>query len=88
MKLYKILAKEFLAEYTDMLRKLRNLTQEEMAERLHITSRAYGDLERGKYCFSTIALLFLLLMLNDDELKVFLEEFRKRVYDLEHKEAA
>ena len=88
MKLYKMLAKEFLAEYTDTLRKLRNLTQEEMAERLRITSRAYGDLERGKYCFSAIALLFLLLMLNDDELKVFLERFRKRVYDLEHKEAA
>lgn len=88
MKLYKMLAKGFLAEYTDTLRKLRNLTQEEMAERLRITSRAYGDLERGKYCFSAIALLFLLLMLNDDELKVFLERFRKRVYDLEHKEAA
>lgn len=88
MKLYKMLAKEFLAEYTDTLRKLRNLTQDEMAERLRITSRAYGDLERGKYCFSTIALLFLLLMLNDDELKAFLERFRKRVYDLEHKEAA
>ena len=88
MKQYKILAKEFLAEYTDKLRKLRNLTQEEMAERLHITSRAYGDLERGKYCFSAIALLFLLLMLSDDELNAFLEGFRKRVYDLEHKEAA
>lgn len=88
MKLYKMLAKEFLAEYTDTLRKLRNLTQDEMAEQLRITSRAYGDLERGKYCFSAIALLFLLLMLSDDELKVFLEGFRKRVYDLEHEDAA
>lgn len=88
MKLYKMLAKEFLAEYTDMLRKLRNLTQEEMAERLHITSRAYGDLERGKYCFSTIALLFLLLMLGDDELKSFLDRFRKLIYELEQKDAA
>lgn len=88
MKLYKILAKEFLAEYTAVLRKDRDLTQEEMAERLRITSRAYGDLERGKYCFSTIALLFLLLMLSDGELKTFLESFRKRVYELEHMEAA
>lgn len=88
MKLYKMLAKEFLAEYTDTLRKLRSLTQDKMAEQLRITSRAYGDLERGKYCFSTIALLFLLLMLNDAELKTFLDEFRKRVYDLEHMEAA
>lgn len=88
MKSYKMLVKEFLAEYTDALRKLRNLTQDEMAEQLRITARAYGDLERGKYCFSAIALLFLLLMLNDDERKAFLEGFRKRVYDLEHKEAA
>ncbi len=83
MKQYKTLAKEFLAEYTVTLRKLRNLTQDEMAERLRITSRAYGDLERGKYCFSAIALLFLLLMLSDDERKTLLEGFRKRVYDKE-----
>lgn len=88
MKQHKMLTKEFLAEYTDNLRKLRNLTQDEMAERLRITSRAYGDLERGKYCFSAITLLFLMLMLSDDEWKAFLEGFRKRVYDLEHKEAA
>ena len=88
MKLYKMLVKEFLAEYTDALRKLRSLTQEEMAEQLHITSRAYGDLERGKYCFSTISLLFLLLMLSNDELKDLLNEFRKRVYNLEHQEVA
>lgn len=86
MNLYKMLVREFLAEYVDTLRKGRNLTQEKMAEYLHITSRAYGDLERGKYCFSAIALLFLLLMLKDDELREFLDGFRKRVYILEHKE--
>ena len=78
MKLYKMLAKEFLAEYTDTLQELRNLTHEEMAERLRITSRAYGDLEREQYRFSAIARLFLLLMLNADELKAFLKGFRKR----------
>lgn len=46
MKLHKMLVKEFLAEYKDTLRKLRSLTQEEIAEQLHITSQAYGDLER------------------------------------------
>lgn len=88
MKQYKILARECLAEYTDTLRKARNLTQEKMAEHLRITSRAYGDLERGKYCFSTITLLFLLIMMTDDELKAFLDMFRKRVHELEHKEVA
>ncbi len=88
MKQYRALARNFLAEYVNALRKRRNLTQDEMAERLRITSRAYGDLERGKYCFSAVALLFLLLMLSEDEAKDFLREFRKRVDELEHKEAA
>ena len=88
MKQYRALARNFLAEYVNALRKRRNQTQDEMAERLRITSRAYGDLERGKYCFSAVALLFLLLMLSEDEAKDFLREFRKRVDELEHKEAA
>ena len=88
MKQYRALARNFLAEYVNALRKRRNLTQDEMAERLRITSRAYGDLERGKYCFSAVALLFLLLMLSEDEAKDFLRDFRKRGDELEHKEAA
>ena len=88
MKQYRMLAREFLAETANTLRKRRNLTQDEMAERLRITSRAYGDLERGKYCFSAFALLFLLLMLSEEEAACFLKEFRKRVDELEHKEAA
>lgn len=88
MKQYKILVKEFLAERTAALRKLRNPTQDEMAERLRITSRAYGDLERGKYCFSAITLLFLLLMLSNAERKDFLDRFREQVHDMEQQEAA
>ena len=83
-----MLTKGFLMEYTSTLRKSRALTQEEMAERLRITSRAYGDLERGKYCFSAITLLFLLLMLDGAELKALLGEFRKRVHALEYEDAA
>ena len=83
MTRYKRFVREFLSEYTDTLRKLRGLTQEEMAEQLRITSRAYGDLEQGKYCFSAIALLFLLLMLSDEERKRFLENFHKRICELE-----
>ena len=83
MTRYKRFVREFLSEYTDTLRKLRGLTQEEMAEQLRSTSRAYGDLEQGKYCFSAIALLFLLLMLSDEERKRFLENFHKRICELE-----
>lgn len=88
MKRYKLFARQFLAEYAGALRKHRKLTQDEMAEQLRITSRAYGDLERGKYCFSALALLFLLLMLNEEETKGLLERFRKQVNELECKEVA
>ena len=88
MKSYKILLRDFLSEYIDGLRKHRGLSQEEMAECLRITSRAYSDLERGKYCFSSIPLLFLLLMLDDNELKELLNYFRERVSALENQNAA
>ena len=88
MKQYKMLVREFLAGYTETFRKTQGLTQDKMAEALHITSRSYGDLERGKYCFSAITLLFLLLTLGDEEQKLLLEGFREKVRELEHKEAA
>ena len=88
MKSYKTLAKELLSAYADLVRSDRKLTQEEMAELLHISSRAYSDLERGKYCFSTITLLFLLLMLKEDELKALLDNFRERFRVLENSDAA
>lgn len=88
MKPYKLLVKEFLAEYAGALRKHRNLTQDEMAEQLRITGRAYGDMERRKYCFSAHALLFLLLMLREEEIKCFLEKFRKQADEMERREVA
>ncbi|MFR7893919.1 MAG: helix-turn-helix domain-containing protein [Dysosmobacter sp.] len=39
----------------------KSLTQEAMAEQLRISSRAYSDLERGKYAASAPTLLFLFL---------------------------
>lgn len=73
---YKEMTKVFLTGYADKLRKRKSLTQEKMAEQLHITSRAYGDLERGKYCFSANALMFLLLMLEEAELHGFMDSYR------------
>ena len=64
MNLYKSTLRSFLSEFASSLRKSRGMTQEEMAEKLRITGRAYSDLERGIYCFSTVALIFLLLMLK------------------------
>lgn len=83
MNLYKTVVKSFLPEFTSKPRKSRGLTQEEMAEKLRITSRAYSDLERGVYCFSAITLLFLLLMLKDGEVKDLLDSFRKEIKNAE-----
>ena len=55
--LAKLISKEILA-----LRRRLSLTQEAMAEYLHISCRAYGDLERGKYAISAATLMFLFPM--------------------------
>lgn len=68
MNPYKETLRKFFSEYVRTLRKCRGLTQEEMAEKLRISGRAYSDLERGIYCFSTVALVFLLLMLEEGEI--------------------
>ena len=85
---YKSLLQKQFSLQVKALRQKRNLTQEEMSERLHITSRAYSDLERGCSCCSALALLFFLLMLKSDELETFLNRIRKQIQVLEQKEAA
>lgn len=79
MKNDKELIKELLREIVPQRRKKQKLTQEQMAEKLHITQRAYSDLERGKNCFSIVPLIFLLLQMDEDELRNFLKELRKKL---------
>mgnify|MGYP005774047737 CR=1 FL=1 len=66
---YKLVVWDFLADYVKGWRAQQSprLTQEDMAERLHISSRAYGDLERKTYCFSTMLLIYFLVRLSDEE---------------------
>ena len=49
MKPYPALLAELLSKELYSLRQQKSLMQEAMAERLRISSRAYSDLERGKY---------------------------------------
>ena len=88
MNLYKSTLRSFLSEFASSLRKSRGMTQEEMAEKLRITGREYSDLERGIYCFSTVALIFLLLMLKEDEMKEFLTALRGEITKAEGREVA
>ena len=85
---YKKRIGKFLAEFVFSLRKKRNLSQEKMAEYLHISRRAYSDLEKGKHCFSAVSLLFLLLMLTEGERRVLLERLREIILTLEQREIA
>ena len=88
MNPYKETLRKFFSEYVNALRKRRGLTQEEMAERLRITGRAYSDLERGIYCFSAVALVFLLLMLEEHEIKELLSSLREEIAKVEDREVA
>lgn len=83
MTTYKLLLREFFSDSAEAVRNKKGMTQEEIAERLRITSRAYGDLERGKYSFSATALIFFLLMMEADERLELPDEFREKVYAME-----
>ena len=88
MNPYKEILRKFFSEYVSALRKRRGLTQEQMAEKLRITGRVYSDLERGIYCFSAVALVFLLLMLEEHELKELLSPLREEIAKVEDREVA
>ena len=65
--MYKEAVKACLSQYTRTVRQKLGWSQEQMAEYLRISPRAYGDLERGKFCFSSWSLLFLLRLVGKDE---------------------
>ena len=88
MNPYKEILREFFSKYVSTLRRRRGLTQEEMAEKLRITGRAYSDLERGIYCFSAVALVCLLLMLEEGEIKEILSLLREEIEKVENREVA
>ena len=88
MKPYPALLAELLSGGLSSLRQQMALTQEAMAERLHISSRAYSDLERGRYAASAPTLMFLFSMLDADAQGALVRQFMKRVQALEVTDAA
>ena len=88
MKPYPALLAELLSEELSSLRQQMALTQEAMAERLRISSRAYSDLERGRYVASAPTLLFLFSMLEADAQGALVQQFMKQVQALEGTDAA
>ena len=88
MKPYPALLAEVLSEELSSLRQQKALTQEAMAEQLHISSRAYSDLERGRYAASAPTLLFLFSMLDAEAQGALVQQFMDRVQALEGTDAA
>ena len=76
MQAYKAIFQEPLMNRLYSYRKEQQLSQEKMAEFLHISLRSYIDLEHGKYCFSALSLIFFLTILPKDELHKLIDEFR------------
>ncbi len=87
MKIYNGLVKSFLSELVGKLRYDLNISQEKMSEYLRISTRAYGDLERGRFCFSATSLLFLMACLDEKDVLKLLDEFKKLIDEVENKEA-
>lgn len=75
-KVYTTIFKQCFRVYLLQTRTKLGLTQIQMAEKLNIGSRAYADLERGKFCCSAITLVFFLLLCENDY-DMFLEDLRK-----------
>ena len=88
MKPYPALLAELLSKALYSLRQQKSLTQEAMAEQLRISSRAYSDLERGRYAASAPTLLFLFSMLEADAQGALVQQFMKQVQALERTDAA
>lgn len=69
--------KQFLNVRLRKFRFAHGYTQERMAELLHISTRAYSDLERGKYSASALTMLFFMSELQETETLALLNDFRK-----------
>lgn len=76
MRRHKLLLQKLLVKEIRRYRAEKDMTQEAMAERLHVSTRSLSDLERGVFCLSAASLMFFLLLLPDEEVLRILGDFR------------
>ena len=88
MARYKLILRTLMRVELLGYRRRNGRTQEEMAEKLHITPCSYIDLEHGKYGSSTVTLLFFLALLPDEEIICFVRGFFLLMLDSEENEYA
>lgn len=73
---HKYLLQDFLRNQILDYRHQNHLTQEGMAEALHVSPRSYFDQEHGRYGFSAMSLVFFILLLSDEDLLKFFKNLR------------
>ena len=67
-------------------RKKLGLTQAAMSEKLHISEREYGNVERGRSGLSAATLLHFLMLLSDEAKLSFLSEVEHELLEQEEHE--
>lgn len=78
--------KFFETQLTNLVEVYRNklqYTQERMAEVLRISPRSYYDIKRKKNSISASVLIFLLLLMSDEELLAFRDNMKEIVAQAE-----
>lgn len=83
---YESLIKEYFSPYLRPWRVQEKLTQEKMAEKLRISSRAYSYLELSKNGLSAASLLLFLGLLSDQEILQMVRGFHEAVKKKEEQE--
>nr|WP_300303395.1 hypothetical protein [uncultured Anaerostipes sp.] len=73
---HKYLLQDFLRNQILDYRHQNHLTQEGMAEALHVSPRSYFDQEHGRYGFSAMSLVFFILLLSEEDLLKFFKNLR------------
>ena len=76
MEDYKHLMQDYLRIQIQDYRYQNHLTQESMAEALHVSPRSYLDQEHGKYGFSAMSLVFFVLLLSEEDMLEFFKDLR------------
>lgn len=76
MREYKLLLQNLIREAVVEYRIEHGLSQEAVAEILHIAPRSYFDQEHGKYSFSALSMMFFLVVLEDDRIVEFVRCFQ------------
>ena len=81
----------FLAFWVVRIREFRtkmNLSQEKLAEKLHVNTRSYQKLERGVHKPSAITIILFLYLLSDQEIVSFIRSFAQLVEKADSQEVA